>query len=267
MSSIKLFAGILLVLVVLFTQVGNVAAAPQIQGTTLITGTVELVETKTDATGVTTVPVTLRTDEGTTQTVRLSVETAVILGLVTLDPITKEPVVVEIPEGLTVEIDPATVLPEESSEESVHPIAWVLGEFFNEDPGVIDGYHQDGFGFGVIAQALWISNNITRTETETGNATLAGEILQAKENKDFQAFFDAHPEYFGEDEVAPINWGQFKKLLQEKKNNLGVVVSGQEEPETTADPTLTDQDKKDHGNGQDKNDKVKKEKKDKKNKP
>jgi hypothetical protein len=195
------------------------------------------------------------------------VETAVILGLVTLDPITKEPVVVEIPEGLTVEIDPTTVLPEEPSGESVHPIAWILGEFFNEAPSVIDGYHEDGFGFGVIAQALWISSNVTRTETEIGNATLAGEILEAKEDKDFQAFFDAHPEYFGEDEVAPTNWGQFKKLLQEKKNNLGVVVSGQEEPDTATDPVLADQDKKDHGNGQDKNDKVKKEKKEKKNKP
>jgi hypothetical protein len=266
MSNIKLFASILLVLAVSFTQVGNVAAAPQIQDTTLITGTVEFVETQTDANGVTTVLITLRNEEETTQTVRVSVETAVILGLVTLDLVTKEPIVLEIQEEQTVEIDPTTILPEEPSEESVHPIAWLLAEFFKEDASVIEGYHEDGFGFGVIAQALWISRNITGTESEIGNASLAEEILQAKQDKSFQAFFDAHPEYFGDD-TAPTNWGQFRKALLEKKNNLGVVVSGQEESETTTDPALTDQD---HGNGkdkqdkQDKQDKPKKEKKDKK---
>lgn len=265
MSRIKFIVGILLVLAVLFTQVGNVAAAPQTQEPIPFTGTVQSMTTETNAEGETTVLVTLLDAQGATQTLRLSVQTAVILGLVTLDPTTKELVADETQIGQTVEIDPTTVIPEETSEELVHPIAWLLGEFFHEDPSVIDGYHENGFGFGLIAQALWISSNITGTETESGNASLAEEILQAKEDKDFQAFFDAHPEYFGEDEIAPTNWGQFKKALQEKKNNLGVVVSGQEEPDTVTDPALTDQ--QDHGNGKDKNDKEKKEKKDKKNKP
>ena len=130
MSSMKYFASVLLVLAVLFTQVGNVAAAPQTQDTTPVTGTVESIVTEADANGVTIVLVTLVDDQGTTQTVRLNVDTAVILGLVTLDATTKEPVVNEAQVGQTVEIDPTTVIPEEPSEESVHPIAWLLAEFF-----------------------------------------------------------------------------------------------------------------------------------------
>ena len=256
MSKIKIIAGVLLVLAVLFTQVGNVAAAPKLQDTTPVTGTVQSVTTETNADGVTTVLVTLVDDQGATQTLRLSLETAVILSLVTLDPTTKEPVVDETQIGQTVVVDPTTIIPEETSDESVHPIAWLLGQFFNEEPAVIDGYHEDGFGFGVIAQALWISQNLTGTESEVGNVALAEEILQAKQEKDFEAFFEAHPEYLG-DGPAPSNWGQFKKLLQEKKNNLGVIVSGQEEPDTLTDPAPANP--QDHGNGRDK------EKKDKNN--
>jgi hypothetical protein len=256
-------AGILLVLAVLFAQVGNVAAAPQVQDTTPITGTVQSITTETDTNGLKTVLVTVLDDQGATQTLRLSVETAVTLGLVTLDPTTKEPVVNETQVGQTVEIDPTTVIPEDNAEESVHPIAWLLAEFFGEDPSVVDGYHEDGFGFGVIAQALWMSSNLTATEEGSGDASLAEEILQAKQDKDFEAFFEAHPEYIGDGPV-PTNWGQFKKSLLDKKNNLGVIVSGQEDPNASTDPLLSGQD---HGNGKDKNDKEKKEKKDKKNRP
>jgi len=248
MLNTKLFAGIVIVLAVLFGQVGNVTAAPQVQETTPITGTVQSITTETDANGVTTILVALLDDQGASQTVRLSVETAVTLGLVTLDPTTNGPVVDQTQVGQTIEIDPTTVIPEETTEDSVHPIAWLLAQFFDEDPAVIDGYHQDGFGFGVIAQALWISQNLTATEEETGNASLAEDILIAKETKDFEAFFEAHPEYVIDDNI-PSNWGQFKKALSEKKNNLGVIVSGQEEPDTANDP-LTGQD---HGNGKDKN--------------
>ncbi len=131
MSSTKLLASILLVLTVLFAQVGVVAAAPQTQDTTPVTGTIQSITTETDANGVTTVLVTLLDDQGATQTVRLSVDTAVALNLVTLDPTTQEPVVDETQVGQPVEIDPTTVIPDEApAEESVHPIAWLLAEFF-----------------------------------------------------------------------------------------------------------------------------------------
>jgi hypothetical protein len=260
MLNTKLFASILIVLAVLFGQVGIVAAAPPVQDTTPITGTVQSITTETDSNGVTTVLVTLLDDQGATQTVRLSLETAIALGLVTLDPTTQAPVVDETQIGQTVEIEPGTVIPEE--EEDIHPIAAILASFFDEDPSVVNGYHEDGFGFGVIAQAMWISRNLTATEDGPGNASLAEDILVAKQTKDFETFFETHPEYVVDDEL-PSNWGQFKKALSDKKNNLGVIVSGQEDPDTSTDP-LTGQD---HGNGKGKDkDKGNGKDKDKKNK-
>jgi hypothetical protein len=238
MFSTKRLAVLLLVLAVLFGQVGNVAAAPQPQDTTLLTGTIQSIATETDANGVTTVLVTVLDAAGETQTVRLSVETAMALGLVTLDPLTQEPVIDESQIGQTVEIDPATVIPEEEPvEEDVHPIAWLLAEFFGEDPSVVEGYHEDGFGFGVIAQALWMS------ETIGGDASAAGLILQAKETGDFSAFTL-------EDGTIPSNWGQFKKaVLGKEKKNLGVIVSGHAEEDSLEGSTPQGQG---NGHGKDK---------------
>jgi hypothetical protein len=183
-------------------------------------------------------------DQGATQTVRLSVDTAVALGLVTLDSTTQEPVVDDAQVGQTVEIDPTTVIPdEEPAEESVHPIAWLLAEFFGEDPSIVESYHEDGFGFGVIAQSLWISQNVG------GDASLAGQILLAKQSGDYGniTLSDGSPLTLP-DGTVPTNWGQFKKALLDKKNNLGVIVSGQADPDNSTDPLLTQQ----HGNGKDK---------------
>jgi hypothetical protein len=231
MSNTKFFASILLVLAVLFTQVGNVAAAPQTQETTPVTGTIQSITTETDSNGVTTVLVTLLDEQGATQTVRLSVETAVILGVVTLDPTTQEPVVDEAQVGQTVVIDPTTVIPEQ--EESVHPIAALLASFFGEDPSVVNGYHEDGFGFGVIAQAMWIAQGLN------GDASTAGLVLEAKESGDYSAFVLP-------DGSMPTNWGQFKKAaLGKDKKNLGVIVSGHAEDVTTDEGTAP----QDHGQG------------------
>ena len=168
MNKIKLIITLGLTLVVLFAQTGNVAAAP-VQDTASITGIITNIALDTDANGVTTVLVTLD-DLGTVQTVRISLDTAFELGLlVTLDP----PVVDEskINSDTSVEIDPDLVITEE--EESVHPLAALLAGFFGADASVIDGYHTDGFGFGVIAQALWMSQNLN------DDASLAGQILEA----------------------------------------------------------------------------------------
>lgn len=265
MSNTKLLASILLVLTVLFAQVGVVAAAPQTQDATPVTGTIQSITTETDANGVTTVLVTLMDDKGATQTVRLSVDTAVALNLVTLDPTTQAPVVDETQVGQPVEIDPTTVIPdEEPTEPDVHPISWLLAQFFFDgDPDMaaaIDSFHNgdftiigdDGteqtldqvFGFGVIAQSLWMSRNLT--EDGTADADLAGLILQAKQTGDYS-------EFELEDGSTPSNWGQFKKALLDKKNNLGVIVSGQADPDNSTDPLLTQQ----HGNGKDKENKGK----------
>ena len=239
MFKIKYLASILLAVTILFTQTGVTAAAPNLQDSTPITGTVQTISTETDADGLTTVLVTLLDDQGTNQTVRLSVEAAAALGLVTVDPVTNEPVVDETQVGQIVEIDPATVIPDEPAEETLHPIAVLLATYFGEESSVVNAYHQDGFGFGVIAQALWMSRNINE------DASLAGDILQARKDGDYSAFF---PE--GTENI-PTNWGQFKKALSEKKNNLGVIVSGQADTEDTLNSTSTTED--DHGNGKNKN--------------
>jgi len=254
MSSKKLLASMLLVLAVLFAQVGNVAAAPQTQVATPITGTIQSITTEADANGVTTVLVTLLDNQEATQTVRLSVDTAVTLGLVTLDPTTQQPVVDETQVGQTVEIDPTTVIPDQPpTQETVHPIAWLLAKFFGEDPGVVEGYHEDGFGFGVIAQSLWMSQNVG------GDASLAGQILEAKQSGDYGNILlpDGTTLTFP-DGTVPTNWGQLKKALLDKKNNLGVVVSGHADQDNSTDPLLTQQhgngkDKENKGNGKDKN--------------
>jgi hypothetical protein len=51
------------------------------------------------------------------------------------------------------------------------------------------------------------------------------------------------------DGTVPTNWGQFKKALLDKKNSLGVIVSGQADPDNSDDPLVTQQQ---HGNGKDK---------------
>lgn len=242
MYKTKLLASILVAIAVLFAQVGMVAAAPTAQDTTPITGTIESITTETDTNGVTTVLVAIVDDLGATQTVRLSVDTAAGLGLVTVDPVSNEVVIVDSQVGQSVDIDPATVITDEPVEESLHPIAVLLAAFFGEDGSVVNGYHEDGYGFGVIAQALWMSRNIN------DDASLAGDILQAKKDGDYSAFF---PE--GTENV-PTNWGQFKKAVSEKKNNLGVIVSGHADPDQVgSDATLNPSDETEHGNGKDKN--------------
>src|SRR5690349_4564903 len=249
MTTTKLLSSLFLVLAVLFAQVGVVAAAPLTQDATPITGIVQSIITETDTNGVTTVLVTILDNGAATQTVRLSVDTAVTLGLVTLDQTTQQPVVNETQVGQAVEIDPTTVIPDQTpTEGTVHPIAWLLAKFFGEDPSVVEGYHEDGFGFGVIAQSLWMSQNVG------GDASLAGQILEAKQSGDYSNILLADGTTLTlPDGTVPSNWGQLKKALLDKKNNLGVVVSGQGNPENSTDPLLTQQ----HGNGKDKENKGK----------
>ena len=260
MNKIKLILTVALTFVVLFAQVGNVAAAPLAQDPALITGTITDIALETDTNGVVTaVLVTLEDDLGATQTVRISVETAASLNLLVLDengqpvldPNTGLPDVDEDMFGTIVDIAAIDVIPDEGTEEeTVHPIATLLAGFFDAEDenlaSVIDGYHTDGYGFGVIAQALWMSQNLTGTEDETGDASLAGDILQAKQDKDFETFFTNHPELTF-DGTIPTNWGQFRKALLNKKQNLGIVVSGQADESTTS--TESQQELGNNGNG------------------
>ena len=242
MFNTKLLVSIMLASAVLFAQFGLAAAAPATQDSTLIIVTIQSITTETDTNGVTTVLVTLLDGLGATQTVRLSADTATSLGLVTLDPVTSEPIVNETQIGQPVQIDLVTVIPDETPEEPAHPIAMLLAAFFGEDASVVNDYHQDGFGFGVIAQAMWISKNLNE------DPSLTGLILDAKESGDYS-------EFILPDGSTPTNWGQFKKAVLEKKNNLGVIVSGNAEPDDSVNPFAQQghQNSKDKGKDKNKN--------------
>ncbi len=140
----KILISIVMTLALAVAQV-SVAFAQEVVP---ISGTVNDIVLETDATtGDTTVLVTLQDDLGATQTVRLSVETAESLGLVSTDITTGEITVIDSAKGTTVDIDPATVIPASSQteEEAQHPVGSALSEFFSELLGVdydtIMGYH------------------------------------------------------------------------------------------------------------------------------
>lgn len=223
-----------LTFVVLLAQVGNVAAAPLAQTATDITGTVTNIAPQT-TNGVTTVVVTVMDAQNVSQTVTISEATAIALGLLQVDgngqPILDPnglpmPVVLDPNNPLSVTVAAGDIIPSPTTTTSVSLISSLLATFFGGDASVIDGYHNDGFGFGVIAQALWMSRNLTGTEDQVGDTSLTGDILQAKQDKDFAAFFEKHPDLLADGQSIPTNWGQFRKAFSDKKNNLGVVVSG-----------------------------------------
>ncbi|MDK1117282.1 MAG: hypothetical protein QGM50_00690 [Anaerolineae bacterium] len=257
MNRTKLSISTLLAIILLATQVMAVGAAPELQEDTPITGTVESITLETDAeTGVTTVVVSLTDESGATQTVRLSVEDATLLGLVTDDG-TGSPIANEAAIGETVEIDPTTVIT--SDDEKEHPVGSAISDFFSALLGVdydsIMAFHEDGIGFGVIAQALWMTNALE------GGTELFGAILDAKQSGDYSAVTLT-------DGSTPTNWGQFRQAVmsdrEKSKENLGAIKSGRanndqddgEQAETndneSDESNGNGSDKSNNGNGSDK---------------
>jgi len=220
MTRTKVMFSTLLATIFLATQIITAGAAPLQQGITPITGTIEKVVLETDSeTGATIVVVTLTDESDVTQTVRLSVKDATILGL-----LTSEGEITTDLAGKPIEIDPATVLPdtaEETDNEVQHPVGSALSDFFSDLLGVdyetVMDYHDDGIGFGVIAQALWMTNALE------GDSEIFLAILDAKQNKDFSGI--TLP-----DGSEPQNWGQFRKAVMsdrdKAKENLGAIMSG-----------------------------------------
>ena len=237
MKRTKVLFSILLATIFLAAQVIAVGAAPANQDTTPITGTVDTITLETDATTGTTTVIVMLTDEfGASQTVRLSVEYALELGLV-LDEATVNPDAV----GASTVIDPTLVIPDASEEtpEEQHPVGSALSDFFTDLLGVnyemIMDYHEDGVGFGVIAQALWMTNALTSDDefaTELTSDQLFAAILDAKQDKDFSAI--TLP-----DGSEPTNWGQFRKAIMSNrdkaKENLGAIMSGRADPSEYGD--------------------------------
>lgn len=242
MNKLRKIFPLIIAIALLALQAGPVSAAPARQEG-FITGTVSAAACETDAAGVTTIFLTLTITDGTTQTVRISLETAVALGILAPDtPCSDEALAGAI--GMEVSIDPALVLPEPEEEEEgmKHPVAYALSLFFKDvtDYETIMQAHEDGTGFGVIAQALWMTAQLE------GDSNVFLAILEAKESGDYSAF----PL---EDGTVPQNWGQFKKALKEKHANLGAVMSaaGEQEQsgEINAPGNSQNQDKGNNGQG------------------
>lgn len=242
MSKTKFIVGLALALALLGSQAGVVLAAPPQQDPAPITGTVESIVLETDASGVTTVLVTVNDGAGGTQTVRLSTDTALSLNLITLDE-AGNPVVNDSAIGTTITIDPATVIPdEETTGEALHPVASALSDFFSSLLGVdydtIMATHEEGVGFGVIAQALWLSNALG------GDTELFTLIVDAKQSGDYSAIILP-------DGTSPQNWGQFRKALLDHKQNLGQIMSGHAD-NGSGETTTTESANPGNGNGKNK---------------
>ena len=239
MKKAKIFTIALIVTILVITQFALVSAAPALDEADSISGAIYSVSLITDeSTGMTVVEVTI-IDEitGEYRTVLVTEETAYDLGLLeydgdgNLDLVDPE----FWPESISILLD--DVIP--SEEEAHHPVGNALAAFFADLPGVdynvIMAAHQDGYGFGVIAQALWL------TQKMNGDSEVLAAILVAKKTGDYSAFTL-------KDGTVLTNWGQFKKAILEgdKKTNLGAVMSGRDKDKNNNGNK--DKDKDNNGN-------------------
>lgn len=232
----SLFIGIAL----LAAQAGSVLAAPAIQEgnqVVIVTG----LACGTDGTTV----IVTYFDESADpqeQDVEISVEAAKLLDFL---PEGTETCKETLLTGVEEQVNPADLIPVE--EDAQHPVGAVLAEFFDfVSYDTIMKAHENGTGFGVIAQALWMTTKLD------GDADTFLAIIQAKKDGDFSSL----SAYFEEDST-PTNWGQFKKALLDKnkgeKNNLGVVMSDKDNKDNkTNNGKSQDKDKSNNGKGQDK---------------
>jgi hypothetical protein len=212
----KVFLSLVSAVILLSVQVGGVFATPIIPNTYPLTGVVQGITLESDTiTGVTIVSVDIMDADQAVQSVRMSQETAIALGLVVLSGDGK-PEINNLALGQPVEIDQAKIIPVE--EENQHPVGSALATFFSDIPGIdyetIMATHEQGVGFGVLAQTLWLTTKLE------GSAEVFEALIHAKQTGDYSAFIL-------EDGSSPQNWGQLRKaiLAKDKKNNLGVVIS------------------------------------------
>ena len=206
---------------ILLIQPGGVLAAPVWQNSSPVSGVIQSITLEANTvTGVTLVSVDVLDGDQALQSVRVSLETAIAHGLVILNGDGK-PVINEAVLGKPIEIDPSNIIP--TRQEDQHPIGSALATFFSDIPGIdyeiIMSAHEQGVGFGVIAQTLWLTTKLE------GDAQIFETLIKAKQTGDFSAFIL-------EDGTTPENWGQLRKavLAKDKKNGLGIVISDSNNP-------------------------------------
>ena len=191
-------------------------------------------------TGGTTVLLTIE-QEDQTQQIYVSIETATTLGVLILDA-DGNPQINDAMVGQTLEIQAESILPDPAFQP--HPVAEALSTFFSDIPGlspqILTEIHDQGVGFGIIAQTLWITRKME------GDAEIFLLIIDSRNSKDFSAFLL-------EDGSSPKNWGQLKKaILQSKKEKPDVVVDPNLKPDKPQHPDKNkpDKEKDKNNNGQ-----------------
>jgi hypothetical protein len=209
MNKTKIFLSLVLALSVLILQVGGVLAAPALQESDLLAGIVKSITLETDPnTGITTAIIVVKSADQPLQTLRISQETAIAVGLVALDG-DGNPVINKRALGKPVEIDPAKIIPDQPTDR--YPVGNALETFFKDIDGVnydvIMKAHEDGTGFGVIAQVLWLTQQIPGGDVADFQA-----LLFAKQNNDYTSLpFDLVDE--NGTTITPKNWGQLRKAI------------------------------------------------------
>jgi len=214
MKNHKILIRLSLAIMVLMAQVGVVFAAPANQVPRL-TGTLQSITLETDmTTTVTTVRITILDESNSSQILRLDVKTALALGLITADE-NGTSAINPMALGLPVQIDPQTVISNDDSNR--HPVGDALATFFTgiADYQTIMDEHEKGFGFGIIAQALWFTQKLNG-DSETFQA-----ILWAKGSGDFSEFI------LTADGSSPKDWNQLRSAILNvnKSGNQIVLIS------------------------------------------
>jgi hypothetical protein len=201
-----------------------------------IEGSVQSIEVEVDElTEETSVLVTLLTtvlEEDVTNSYRINIDTAVDLLLGILESQTiEEYVPVEDMIGQEVEIPPEDILPDKECDQ-LNPVGATLGEYLSDllgvDPELINTYHDEGMGYGVIAQAGVMAHSLG------GDGDMLQTILEAKLSGDYSNIVLP-------DGTSADNWGQLRKALKAEDNNpknLGQIISGHA-GQTDDDETLT----------------------------
>ena len=231
----KFTLSLILTLSILLVQAGAVFAAPALKDQNPVTGLVQSITLEADTiTGVTLVSIDILDNNQRVQTIRVSLETAIAQGFVVLNGDGK-PGINNAALGQQIEIDPSIIIP--TRQENQHPVGSVLATFFSDITGLeyetVMSAHEQGVGFGVIAQTLWLTTKLE------GDAETFQALIEAKLTGDFSAFVL-------EDGSMPRNWGQLQKaiLAKDEKNNRGVIIS-----DSNGNGTGNDKDKDNNGNG------------------
>lgn len=241
MKKLRIFLGLVLAASLWAAQAGRALAAPVLGDSGPVGGVVQSITLETDsATGMILVLVDVMDADQNSQTVWVSLESAIALGLVVLSA-DGTPGINSVALGNPIQLDPAGIMPVQPQNQ--HPVGSALATFFSDIEGIdyesIMAAHDQGIGFGVLAQMLWLTTKLE------GDAQVFEALVTARETGDYSAFVL-------EDGSTPENWGQLRKAILDgdKKKGLGVVISDQNSnPNGNGNGNGHDKDNNGNGNG------------------